>query len=212
MLAFNSGLQANLPLLSQVVCSILEYTPFQANKIIGISFQTEDAELSTPSEILSSEQPIAIAIDGKAVREIPGPKGLPFVGNFFEVYPDHLGNHQRLFDQYGPIFQTTNMGRTIYQTNDPQLAQIVFSESDFFTKKINESHPLYPIKNQDAGVFLGDTDTRNGVPLISSFPRLLVPRPSVTMRRLCNRRLKMLSRCLITLTSKGKHGTFTSTC
>ncbi|KAJ5548599.1 Cytochrome monooxygenase alnD [Penicillium frequentans] len=125
----------------------------------GISFQTEDAELSTPSEILSSEEPIAIAIDGKAVREIPGPKGLPFVGNFFEVYPDHLGNHQRLFDQYGPIFKTTNMGRTIYQTNDPQLAQIVFSESDFFTKKINESHPLYPIKNQQAGVFLGDTDT-----------------------------------------------------
>ncbi|KAJ5652562.1 Cytochrome monooxygenase alnD [Penicillium longicatenatum] len=125
----------------------------------GISFQTDDAELSTPSDILSSEVPIAIAIDGKAVREIPGPKGLPFVGNFFEVYPDHLGNHQRLFDQYGPIFKTTNMGRTIYQTNDPQLSQIVFSESDFFTKKINESHPLYPIKNQDAGVFLGDTDT-----------------------------------------------------
>ncbi|KAJ5930792.1 Cytochrome P450 [Penicillium verhagenii] len=125
----------------------------------GISFQTEDAELSTPSEILASEQPIAIAIDGKAVREIPGPKGLPFVGNFFEIYPDHLGNHQRLFDQYGPIFKTTNMGRTIYQTNDPQLSQIVFSESDFFTKKINASHPLYPIKNQEAGVFLGDTDT-----------------------------------------------------
>ncbi|KAJ5950113.1 Cytochrome P450 [Penicillium verhagenii] len=125
----------------------------------GISFQTEDAELSTPSEILTSEQPIAIAIDGKAVREVPGPKGLPFVGNFFEIYPDHLGNHQRLFDQYGPIFKTTNMGRTIYQTNDPQLSQIVFSESDFFTKKINESHPLYPIKNQEAGVFLGDTDT-----------------------------------------------------
>lgn len=32
------------------------------------------------------------------------------------------------------------------------------SESDFFTKKINEAHPLYPIKHQAAGVFLGDTD------------------------------------------------------
>lgn len=111
------------------------------------------------AEVLTNEDPIAISIDGNPVREIPGPKGLPFVGNFFEIYPDHLGNHQRLFDQYGPIFQTTNMGRTIYHTNDPQLSAIAFSESDFFTKKINESHPLYPIKNQEAGVFLGDTDT-----------------------------------------------------
>lgn len=113
----------------------------------------------TVSEVLANESPVAITIDGKAVREIPGPKGLPFVGNFFEIYPDHLGNHQRLFEQYGPIIQTTNMGRTIYHTNDPLLSTIVFAESDFFTKKINEAHPLYPIKNQQAGVFLGDTDT-----------------------------------------------------
>ncbi|OQD80533.1 hypothetical protein PENANT_c035G03789 [Penicillium antarcticum] len=125
----------------------------------GIGFQTEDANLNTPTEILASESPIAISIDGKAVREIPGPKGLPFVGNFFEIYPDHLGNHQRLFDQYGPIIRTTNMGRTVYQTNDPELSSIVFAESDFFTKKIQEGHPLHPIKNQQAGVFLGDTDT-----------------------------------------------------
>ncbi|KAJ5789289.1 uncharacterized protein N7518_006300 [Penicillium psychrosexuale] len=125
----------------------------------GIGFQSEDSILSTPSEILANEGPIAISIDGKAVREIPGPKGLPFVGNFFEIYPDHLGNHQRLFEQYGPIIQTTNMGRTVYHTNDPALSAIVFAESDFFTKKINEAHPLYPIKNQQAGVFLGDTDT-----------------------------------------------------
>lgn len=110
-------------------------------------------------EIAASEDIISIAIDGKPVREVPGPKGLPFIGNFFEVYPDHLGNHQRLFEQYGPIFKTTNMGRTVYHTNDPQLSSIIFSETDFFTKKINEAHPLYLIKNQEAGVFLGDTDT-----------------------------------------------------
>ncbi|CAI7609587.1 unnamed protein product [Penicillium glandicola] len=125
----------------------------------GIGFQSDDSMLTTPSEILANKEPIAISIDGKAVQEIPGPKGLPFVGNFFEVYPDHLGNHQRLFDQYGPIIQTTNMGRTVYHTNDPELSAIVFAESDFFTKRINEAHPLHPIKNQQAGVFLGDTDT-----------------------------------------------------
>lgn len=36
---------------------------------------------------------------------------------------------------------------------------IVFAESDFFTKEINPAHPLYPLKQQAAGVFLGDTDT-----------------------------------------------------
>jgi cytochrome P450 len=35
----------------------------------------------------------------------------------------------------------------------------VFAESDFFSKVINEDHPLYPIRNKEAGVFLGDTNT-----------------------------------------------------
>ncbi|KNG91025.1 putative cytochrome P450 monooxygenase [Aspergillus nomiae NRRL 13137] len=125
----------------------------------GIGFQSQDAVLSDVAEILANEDRISITIDGKSVRDIPGPKGLPIVGNFFEIYPDHLGNHQRLFEQYGPIIKTTNMGRTVYQTNDPQLSSIIFSETDFFTKKINEAHPLHAIKNQQAGVFLGDTDT-----------------------------------------------------
>lgn len=111
------------------------------------------------SDIVSITGPVAISIDGHAVRDPPGPKGLPYLGNFFEIYPDHLGNHQRLFQHYGPVIKTTNMGRVVYQTNDPNIALIAFNESDFFTKKINESHPLYALKTPAAGVFLGDTDT-----------------------------------------------------
>ncbi|PWY88641.1 cytochrome P450 [Aspergillus sclerotioniger CBS 115572] len=125
----------------------------------GIGFQTEDDCLSDVSDVLAAKGPVAIAIDGHAVREPGGPRGLPYVGNYFEVYPDHLGNHQRLFDQYGPIFKTTNLGRTTYQTNDPELSAIVFAESDFFSKKINDAHPLSALKTPSAGVFLGDTDT-----------------------------------------------------
>lgn len=102
---------------------------------------------------------MAITIDGKAVREVPSPAGIPYFGNYLEIYPDHLGNHQRLFEKLGPLFSTSNMGSRVYQTNDPKLATIFFGESDFFTKHIIPGHPLFPIKSREAGVFLGDTDT-----------------------------------------------------
>ncbi|KAI0877314.1 cytochrome P450 [Hypoxylon argillaceum] len=125
----------------------------------SIGFTSQDVFLTTVADVLSSEEPVAISIDGKAVREVPGPKGLPYVGNYFEVFPDHLGNHQRLFDTYGPLIRTTNFGSTAYSTNDPKLSNIVFSESEFFSKIITKDHPLAPIKNAEAGVFLSDTDT-----------------------------------------------------
>lgn len=113
------------------------------------------------SDVLSKNicDPIAISIDGNAVRQVPGPAGIPYFGNYLEIYPDHLGNHQRLFDKYGPLIVTNNMGSKVYQTNDPQFSQIFFTEGDFFTKNIIPGHPLYPIKQQEAGVFLGDTDS-----------------------------------------------------
>lgn len=132
---------------------------YRPNNAKGIGFQSDADNLYEVSDVVASSSPVAITIDGSGVRDIPGPTGLPWVGNFFEVFPDHLGNHQRLFEHYGPVIKTTSMGRTIYQTNDPNIAAIAFAESDFFTKKINESHPLFGIKTPDAGVFLGDTDT-----------------------------------------------------
>jgi len=111
------------------------------------------------ADIVATDGPVAITIDGREVRDPPAPNGLPYVGNYFEVYPDHLGNHQRLFEKLGPLIKTTTMGRTVYQTNDPEISAIVLSESDFFTKKINESHPLAALKTPSAGIFLGDTDT-----------------------------------------------------
>ena len=125
----------------------------------GISFSCNNQPLSSPEEVLAAEAPIAVSIDGDKVREVPAPRGLPYFGNFFEIYPDHLGNHQRLFDHYGPLFKTTNMGKTIYQTNDPNLASIFFAETEYFSKVITPDHPLWPIKNTAAGIFLGDTNT-----------------------------------------------------
>lgn len=130
--------------------------------MLGINFSIGGGDALTElSEVLECQEAIAITIDGHAVRGVPGPKGYPYVGNYYEVYPDHLGNHQRLFDQYGKIFKTVNMGSTVHETNDPAIAQIVFQESDFFTKKITPSHPLWGIKDQQAGIFLGDTEDEN---------------------------------------------------
>lgn len=124
-----------------------------------VGFQIQGTCFSEVSDILASDKPVAITIGGHTVREPAGPKGFPYIGNFLEVYPDHLGNNQRLFDQYGPIIKTKNIGRTIYQTNDPEISAIVFAVSDFFSKKINESHPLFALNTPVTGVFLGDTDT-----------------------------------------------------
>lgn len=93
------------------------------------------------------------------MRDPPGPQGLPLLGSHCAVYPDHIGNHQRLFDQYGPVMQTTVMGRTVYHTNDPVVTAHVFSETPFFTKDINKDHPLYGVKSPHAGVFLTNTHT-----------------------------------------------------
>jgi cytochrome P450 len=94
------------------------------------------------------------------VRSIQGPEGLPVVGSFYEIFPDHLGNHDRLFKKYGPIFKTTNMGKTTYLTNDPSISMLAFAESQFFTKKITPSHPLFGLKD-NTSIFLGDTETAN---------------------------------------------------
>jgi cytochrome P450 len=111
------------------------------------------------SEVVEADGPIAISIDDGPVREVPGPTGIPYFGNYLEIYPDHLGNHHRLFEKYGPLIVTNNMGSKIYQTNDPKLSQIFLAEDHYFSKRIIPGHPLYPIKSQEAGVFLGDTDT-----------------------------------------------------
>ncbi|KAF4591844.1 monooxygenase [Ophiocordyceps camponoti-floridani] len=125
----------------------------------GVDFICNNHKVTSTSMLKAFEEPIAIAIDGKPVRDVPGPDGVPFFGNTFDVFPDHLRRNQNFFEQYGPIFTQTNTGSQIYLTNDPKLCTIFSAESEFFTKDIIPGHPLFPIKDPHAGVFLGDTDT-----------------------------------------------------
>lgn len=127
----------------------------------GIAFQRGNTRLDKIDDFESAgDQPIAITVDGHSVREIPGPAGAPWIGNYFSIYPDHLGNNERFFRKYGPVFQTTSLGRKVIQVNDPRIALVALTESDFFSKIVsNENHPLHPMLNDTSGVFLSDTDT-----------------------------------------------------
>jgi cytochrome P450 len=126
----------------------------------GIEFQTQTGHLDTIEAILACETPIAITVDGNAITEPRGPNGLPVIGNFYEIFPDHMGNHQRLFKKYGPIIKTNNLGRINYFTNDPEISRIAYLESHgLFTKKTSESgSPLYGIRDNSA-LFTCDTET-----------------------------------------------------
>lgn len=109
--------------------------------------------------MLASELPIEILIDGCSVREPRGPPCLPIVGNYYELYPDHLGNHQRLFSKYGSIIKTNSMGRIHYLTNSPQITDIAYKETQWFTKTTSApDHPLYGIRDNTA-LFTCDTDS-----------------------------------------------------
>lgn len=69
------------------------------------------------------------------------------------------------------------MGKVVYQVNDPELAGIAFSESEFFTKQTsNENHPLFPLRNDLAGVFLGDTDNASWKLVHKFLPPALGPK------------------------------------
>ncbi|MCJ1388313.1 hypothetical protein MMC18_001159 [Xylographa bjoerkii] len=143
----------------------------------GVAFQNKANEsLDELHDILETTDPIAISVDGHSVREAPGPKGLPVVGTYYEVYPDHIGNHQRMFETYGPVIETIDMGRKVYLTNDPAIAAIAFAESEFFTKRINDDHPLHGIKMPAAGIFIGDTDSEAWRVAHKFFPPALSPK------------------------------------
>ena len=47
---------------------------------VGIDFQTAGALLSDIEAVKQSPKPVSITINGHAVREVPGPNGLPLIG------------------------------------------------------------------------------------------------------------------------------------
>ncbi|KAL4811867.1 cytochrome P450 [Aspergillus spinulosporus] len=124
----------------------------------GIEFHDGNGPIGTIENILRSKS-VGITVNGHPVRSPQQPQGIPIFGNHFEIYPDHLGNHERLFNKYGSVIRTNNMGRVTYLTNDPDIAALAFRDNDYFTKAPSSaSHPLFGIRDQTA-LFLCDTES-----------------------------------------------------
>ncbi|KAK4160397.1 putative cytochrome P450 E-class, group IV [Cladorrhinum sp. PSN259] len=123
----------------------------------------------TPIELRASQ-------DGDPIRIPPGPKELPAVGNHYELYPDPLGNFDRLFARYGPVIKTVNMGTTTYHTNDPAISRHLLREGEFFTKTTSDpQHPLYYLSD-DTGLFICDSSSPHFAVSHKFVPPALSPR------------------------------------
>ncbi|OJD32060.1 cytochrome p450 [Diplodia corticola] len=140
-------------------------------------YSSEHGELTSLEKIQSHISPLELRVnaDGPVITPA-GPRPLPVVGNHYEVYPDALGNYDRLFARYGRMFKTVNMGTTIYHTNDPEIARFVLREGDFFTKTTSDpAHPLFYMQEQTA-LFTCDSASP-AYPLAHKFvPPALSPR------------------------------------
>ncbi|KAJ7464205.1 cytochrome P450 [Mycena galericulata] len=118
-----------------------------------------DLELLATVDAVLKERTIAILISGKKVRPVPGPSGgIPFIGGYSEIYPDFIGNYQRLLTKYGHIVHVSYIGKSVYLTDDPDCAGIVLSEGEFYSKQIGDNHPLFPLKMSiPNGLFTADS-------------------------------------------------------
>ena len=57
----------------------------------GIALQDSKGDnLPDLDAVLDCEENLGITVDGEAIRDPAGPEGLPFVGSYYEVFPDHL--------------------------------------------------------------------------------------------------------------------------
>jgi hypothetical protein len=57
----------------------------------GIGLQTTNGEdVPDLDAVLDCDEDLGITVDGQPIRDPSGPEGLPLVGSYYEVFPDHL--------------------------------------------------------------------------------------------------------------------------
>jgi hypothetical protein len=57
----------------------------------GIGLQDANGnDLPDLDAVLDCDEDLGITVDGESIRDPAGPEGLPLVGSYYEVFPDHL--------------------------------------------------------------------------------------------------------------------------
>ncbi|KAJ7656162.1 cytochrome P450 [Mycena polygramma] len=118
-----------------------------------------DLEALSTMEAILEQRTVALLVSGKKVRPVPGPTGgIPYIGGYSELYPDFMGNYQRLLTKYGHIVHVSYLGKSVYLTDDPDCAGAVLSEGEYYKKTFDENHPLFPLKMTiPNGLFTADS-------------------------------------------------------
>ncbi|KAK3747136.1 hypothetical protein QZH41_015124 [Actinostola sp. cb2023] len=97
-------------------------------------FYTRRLSLPLVQVLIRSQSTVDARTDTFKVRpfkDIPGPKGLPYVGSVHRYMMDEGFDkihkvHQKLFDEFGPIFKETLFGKTMVHVLGPVDTEKVF--------------------------------------------------------------------------------------
>ncbi|KAI7880495.1 cytochrome P450 [Mucor mucedo] len=125
--------------------------------LADIILETSTGEALTEIDRVRAQQVVYINFPEQIKDNIPGPRGLPMVGNLYEMLPDLAAGWGKQFAIYGPLTTVNILGLKIVGTNDPAIAELFVKESEYFTKKVNAG--LKIIKEfAGGGLFTSNSD------------------------------------------------------
>ena len=110
----------------------------------------------TTSQPLEDRQTTPLTVD-----DIPGPKGLPVVGNMFDVPPERtIVSLMELVREYGPMIRLRTPGGDRFAASG--LAMIDdLCDDERFDKLVGDGQKAVRSFGRSAGLFTSDTDDPN---------------------------------------------------
>ena len=121
-----------------------------------------------------------IGVDG-----VPGPKGLPYLGNLLDIDRDSpIEGFMRMAREYGPIFRLSTPAGVRLMISDPVMVDEV-CDDERYDKKIAAGLKSIQSSVAGGGLFSSTPRTRCGIAPIRSSCRRSAGRPCGTTCRRC---------------------------
>ncbi|KAK4512250.1 uncharacterized protein ATC70_002946 [Mucor velutinosus] len=112
---------------------------------LGLAVPLDEINLETSSGVILTEiekvklQQVVYVSYKEQIKQVPGPRRLPMVGNLYDMLPDLTAGWAAQFKAYGNIAIVSILGTEMVGTNDPDIAELFVKESEYFTKKIGNT-------------------------------------------------------------------------